>query len=83
MRRHERRLMEQPTVFYAICTVLVLAGQGGQPLGVGLAWGYVVLRVLHSLVQMTFNHVPTRFVVFVLSTLALAGLTCQAVRALV
>ena len=75
-------LMEQPTLFYAICVVLQLAGQGDDPLNNGLAWTYVVLRVAHSLVQSTFNHVPTRFVVFMFSTLALIALTVHAMLAM-
>jgi hypothetical protein len=75
-------LMEQPTIFYAICVVLQLLGQGDHPVNIGFAWAYVVLRVVHSIVQSTVNHVPTRFVVFALSTLFLAGLTVHAVAAL-
>jgi len=72
-------LMEQPTIFYAICIVLQWLGQGDQPINIGFAWGYVVLRVAHSLVQSTFNHVPTRFGLFALSSLLLLGLTLHAV----
>jgi len=75
-------LMEQPTLFYATCSVLCLAGQGGATTAVTLAWAYVGLRILHSFVQTTFNHVPTRFVVFVLSTFALAGLAVETAQAL-
>jgi hypothetical protein len=75
-------LMEQPTVFYAVCVLLVLAGAGTQPMNVTLAWSYVALRVVHSIVQSTVNHVPTRFAVFVVSTVALGGLAIQGIRAL-
>jgi hypothetical protein len=75
-------LMEQPTIFYAVCVVLQLLGQGDQPINIGLAWGYVVLRVAHSLVQSTVNHVATRFTVFAVSTLCLIALTVHAVVAL-
>ena len=70
-------LMEQPTLFYAICLALALLGAGG---GVNtiLAWTYVVLRVLHSLVQGTVNIIRYRFALFVLSTLVLAALTLHA-----
>ena len=36
-----------------------------------LAWTYVGMRVLHSLVQITVNIVPVRFLVFSLSTVVL------------
>lgn len=67
-------LMEQPTIFYAMAIIAYLAGQSNELTG-ALAWGYVGLRVLHSLVQVTINVVPIRFLVFALSTLALMGLT--------
>jgi hypothetical protein len=63
-------LHEQPTVFYALAlyTHLVAAAD---PLNVGLAWGYVGLRVAHSLIQATINFVPVRFFVFSASTIVL------------
>lgn len=70
-------LMEQPTLFYAVALVLALLGQGG---GVNLtiAWAYVGLRVVHSLVQATVNRVIIRFSIFVLATLCLIALTLHA-----
>jgi hypothetical protein len=67
-------LMEQPTIFYAMAVIAYLAGQSNELTG-ALAWGYVALRVLHSLLQVTINVVPVRFLLFALSTLALMGLT--------
>ncbi len=71
-------LMEQPTIFYAIALALALMGAGGG-VNLGLAWAYVGLRVVHSLVQATFNKIEIRFIVFALSSLALIGLTFNAV----
>jgi hypothetical protein len=70
-------LLEQPTLFYAIAITLALMGMD-QPINVWLAWGYVGLRILHSLVQGTVNIVLYRFTVFALSTLCLIGLTTHA-----
>jgi hypothetical protein len=70
-------LMEQPTLFYAIVLVLVAMGFDA-PINVGLAWAYVVLRIIHSLIQSTVNIVKYRFLVFGLSTLCLLGLTVHA-----
>jgi hypothetical protein len=67
-------LHEQPTTFYAVMFVLALTG-GADSLALSLAWGYVVARVIHSLVQSTINFVPLRFAVFALGTLLLATLT--------
>jgi hypothetical protein len=70
-------LMEQPTIFYAICLALALMGFGGG-INLYLAWGYVVLRIVHSIVQATVNIVQIRFPLFVLASLCLLGLTTHA-----
>ncbi|HEU4960256.1 MAG TPA: MAPEG family protein [Sphingomonas sp.] len=70
-------LMEQPTLFYAIAITLALLGQGGG-INAGIAWAYVGLRILHSLVQATWNRVAVRFLLFLLSSLALIALTLHA-----
>lgn len=67
-------LMEQPTLFYAAAFVVALTGGGDAWINVWLAWAYVILRILHSIVQATFNRVAVRFVLFALATLALLGL---------
>ena len=73
-------LMEQPTVFYAVAFALALLGQG-DGINLTLAWIYVGIRVVHSLVQALINKIEVRFVLFVLSSLVLVGLTINAVRA--
>jgi hypothetical protein len=70
-------LMEQPTIFYAIVFALILMGFDAW-INVWLAWGYVVLRIVHSLVQATVNVVPVRFTIFLLSSLCLISLTVHA-----
>lgn len=70
-------LMEQPTIFYP--TVLILAIIGAAEMDVLLAWAYVVLRVIHSVYQSTVNVVKVRFLIFLVSTLALAALAIRAV----
>ena len=73
-------LHEAPTVFYAVALVLALTGQGD---GVNLtvAWVYVGLRVVHSIFQSTVNRVAPRFLLFVLSSIALMALITQAAMA--
>lgn len=66
-------LHEQPTVFYALVFYSALAGTG-TGVALTLAWTYVGLRVLHSLIQNTINKVLFRFVVFALSSLTLVAL---------
>ena len=70
-------LMEQPTIFYAVALSLALMGMGSG-INFWLAWGYVGLRVVHSLIQGTVNIVAYRFPVFLLATLCLIGLTVHA-----
>lgn len=72
-------LMEQPTLFYAVMLALVLAG-GGSGAEVALAWAYTGLRVVHSLVQALINRIEVRFVLFILSSLALIGLIVAAAQ---
>jgi hypothetical protein len=68
--------MEQPTIFYAACFAAQLAGQADD-VNIGLAWAYVGLRVLHSLVQCTINVVVLRFFIFMLASAALAALAIR------
>lgn len=70
-------LMEQPTLFYAVSLVLAIGGWG-DGLNADIAWGYVLLRIAHSVVQATVNRVSLRFPLFVLSTLCLVALTVHA-----
>jgi hypothetical protein len=69
-------LMEQPTVFYAVALTLALLGAHGWE--IPIAWSYVGLRVVHSLVQATWNKIMVRFTVFVISTVPLIVLTARA-----
>ena len=63
-------LMEQPTIFYALAFYTYLAGQESSTT-IMLAWAYVGLRVVHSLIQCTVNIVMARFVAFSLATVVL------------
>jgi hypothetical protein len=73
-------LMEQPTLFYA--TVMILAVlNAATPLLVSIAWGYTILRILHSVYQAMINVVMIRFVLFALSSTCLVILAVQALFA--
>jgi hypothetical protein len=67
-------LMEQPTLFYALVFYTQLAHQWVTDVPLILAWIYVALRVVHSLVQATVNVILVRFGLHVAGTLALMGL---------
>jgi hypothetical protein len=70
-------LHEAPTVFYAVALVLAMTGWG-DGLNATIAWVYVGLRIAHSLVQILWNRVVVRFLLFALSSLALIALTLHA-----
>jgi hypothetical protein len=65
-----RNLFELPVLFYA---GVLLAAQLGVSdiLSLALAWAFVGLRAVHSVVHCTYNHVMTRFVAYALATLVL------------
>ena len=75
-------LMEQPTIFYATALAVQVAGDA-TPLNVGLAWGYVGLRIVHSIIQCTSNNVVIRFYLFLPSTLVLGVLAGSEIVTLV
>ncbi len=70
-------LHEAPTVFYATALTLAMMG-GGNGMNATIAWAYVALRIVHSLVQILSNRVMIRFGIFILSTIALIMLVTHA-----
>jgi hypothetical protein len=73
-------LMEQPTIFYATALSLAFLGQR-TGLNAWLAWAYVALRVIHSLVQSTSNVIMVRFSIFMLGSVVLVILAIRAAMA--
>ncbi|KAK6535243.1 hypothetical protein TWF694_001710 [Orbilia ellipsospora] len=69
-------LLQQPLQFYAIMLVLAQLGTGTQT-DVNLAWGYVGIRVVHSLWQCLSNRLMARFGLFVSSSAVLAVITVR------
>ena len=69
-------LHEQPTIFYALMFFAALTG-GVDGFALRLAWLYVALRVVHSLVQATVNKVVVRFLVFCAATIVLLVFTVR------
>jgi hypothetical protein len=75
-------LHEQPTIFYALMFYLALSG-GADARALTLAWVYVAIRVVHSLIQATINVVMLRFVVFLIGSITLVAMTvCEVLRLL-
>ncbi|WP_262694307.1 MAPEG family protein [Kordiimonas aquimaris] len=69
-------LHEQPTIFYALMFYSHIVGVSDN-LNILLAWSYVGVRVLHSLLQATVNIVLIRFLLFVASALILVAITAR------
>jgi hypothetical protein len=74
-------LHEQPTIFYALALAAQLDG-AADGVNVGLAWAYVAVRIVHSLIQATKNVIPVRFAVFSLGSVVLMALFARTVAAL-
>ena len=66
-------LFEQPVLFYAVVVYIFLSNHSDS-LHVQLAWGYVGLRVIHSIIHLTSNNVSWRATVFGLSSLCLVAM---------
>ena len=66
-------LLQVPVLFYVLCLAVAQSGSGGELFLAG-AWAYVLLRVLHSAIQITHNRVPHRFYVWLTSNLILIAL---------
>jgi hypothetical protein len=63
-------LHEQPTLFYALALAAQVSGAMDHS-SIGLAWGYVLVRVVHSLIQATRNVIMIRFGVFAFGSVLL------------
>ena len=64
-------LFEQPVAFYVVTLAIALINSV-DPLMMQLAWAFVILRIIHSLVQLTFNLVLVRFMIFLIGWLIIA-----------
>ncbi|MEE9380499.1 MAG: MAPEG family protein [Hyphomonadaceae bacterium] len=75
-------LHEQPTVFYALMFYLALTGSGDQ-IAAYMAWAYVGIRVLHSIIQSLSPKVMLRFTAFSLASFVLMAMAGRALWQLV
>ena len=64
-------LYEQPVAFYAVTLTIALVNSFDS-LIVKLTWAYVLIRIIHSLVQLTINIVLVRFFLFASGWLIIA-----------
>jgi hypothetical protein len=73
-----KNLFEMPTVFYALVLYLY-ATQRVDATYVNAAWVFFAFRALHSAVHCTFNFIPLRFFLHVISTGTLGFMVVRAV----
>ncbi len=71
-------LHEQPTLFYALVLCAAMLG-AVDTIQVILAWAYVGVRVVHSLVQATGNIIIVRFGVFAAGSFVLLALLLRTI----
>ena len=63
-------LLEVPVLFY-LAVLLSISAPLSSPLLLPLAWLYVALRIAHSLIHISYNHVIHRLIAFASSNLVL------------
>lgn len=66
-------LFEMPVLFYALWGLAAFYGLGTDLFN-SLAWSYAALRILHSVIQCTYNKIIHRWAIFMLSSIVLAVL---------
>lgn len=71
--RHFINLFEAPVLFYVVC-LAALATQNASTLFQGIAWLYVLMRVIHSFIHLGSNNVMHRVRAYAASWLVLLGL---------
>ena len=71
--RNYMNLLELPVLFYVVCLLIHATGTS-TALMVQVAWAYVGLRVVHSAIHLSYNHVFHRFMAFALSNVVLVVL---------
>ncbi|MDY0415651.1 MAG: MAPEG family protein [Pseudomonas sp.] len=65
--RNFSNLFEVPVLFYAVGIINLTLGFNDK-LMIGFAWAFVILRIIHSIIHVTYNNPMHRFLVFLLSS---------------
>ena len=68
--RNYMNLLELPVLFYVACLMYFVAGRLDQT-ALTVAWVYVALRAVHSLIHVTYNNVIHRLAAFAVSNFVL------------
>ena len=70
--QHYKNMFELPVLFYLLCILLIITNAAA-PLDIQLAWGFVIFRILHSLIRIPNTNVHPRFGFFIASYIMLVG----------
>lgn len=76
-----KNLFELPTIFYAVVLYLYVTHQV-DAVYLWAAWAFFAFRALHSMVHCTFNYIPLRFSLYVISAAALWFIVLRSALAL-
>jgi hypothetical protein len=79
--RNLMNLLEMPMLFYAVCIAL-FATAAVDMAALWLAWTYVALRAMHSLIHLTYNNVYHRLGAYAASNVVLLVLWARFALAL-
>ena len=75
-----KNLFELPTVFYVVVLYIYVTNQVDAAY-LWAAWGFFLFRALHSAVHCSFNFIPLRFALYVVSAGALWFIVLRAALA--
>lgn len=71
--RHFSNLLEMPVLFYVLVVLLMLFRIEHQSLML-LAWIFVILRLIHTIIHISYNHPIHRFLLFFCSNIVLLAM---------
>ena len=71
--RNFMNLLELPILFYIACILLFITN-GTSSLILVMAWLFVIFRIIHSIIHLTYNKVLHRFIAFSCSNLLLLSI---------
>jgi hypothetical protein len=78
LKNHTENLFQMPILFYGACLAALAANVASSSLA-ALAWIYVLLRISHTLIHITYNKVEHRLVPFILSNIVILVMWIQIV----
>ena len=75
-----KNLFELPVIFYMLCLYLMLS-YSVDNIDVACAWLFMVFRAFHSIVHCSYNNVNHRFLMYLISSVALWVMVIRAFAA--